>query len=262
MKFFSRLIDYTQKFQNPISAYWNRYGSPGKHCKIVDRETNIQLETRCGAVRMASEVWHDKDYDIPRFSLKDGDVVIDVGANHGAFSLYVASKGCHVYAFEPSSENFELLRRNVENNSKQEQIHIFPEAISDITGTLKFFESDTLGGGKNSIIKGHIDEVQKTTEVKSITLPEFLHSQNINHIRLLKLDCEGAEFGIIKTLTPELLSTIDAMVIEFHWGCYDMSEFILFLQGLKGFQIGFAEDKFCKRDIIRVVSERAQISLD
>ncbi|MEQ9824446.1 MAG: FkbM family methyltransferase [Puniceicoccaceae bacterium] len=262
MNSITRFIEYTQKFQNPVSAFSNRFRSPGMRCKITDRNTKIRLETRCGAVRMASEVWHDKDYDIPRFSLSPNDVVIDIGANHGAFSLYAATKGCQVYAFEPSDENFDLLQSNVETNRKQPQIRLFKKAVSDSSGTLKFYESDTMGGGKNSIIHRHAIHVQKTSEVDSITLPDFIRSKNIQHIRLIKMDCEGAEFGILKSLTPETLAIIDAMVIEFHWGCYDMPEFIKLLHQLEGFQIGFAEDKFCKRDIVRVVSERIQVALN
>src|SRR5688572_2023380 len=45
--------------------------------------------------------------------MKPGDVLFDVGANMGQYSLLAAQRGVRVHAFEPEAQNFALLVRNI-----------------------------------------------------------------------------------------------------------------------------------------------------
>lgn len=63
--------------------------------------------------------------------LRPGDSVIDVGANIGIYALPLAGLGARVSAFEPGSSARDALRLNVELNSAEERVRIFPFALGD-----------------------------------------------------------------------------------------------------------------------------------
>ena len=53
-----------------------------------------------------------KDYVFAGFDIKEGDVVIDIGAHIGQVSIYAAVHGKAVYSFEPDPRNIEKCARN------------------------------------------------------------------------------------------------------------------------------------------------------
>jgi FkbM family methyltransferase len=59
------------------------------------------------------EIWDDKLYSREGVSILPGDIVFDVGANIGVFTLYAAKQGAHVYAYEPIPPTFGLLQHNI-----------------------------------------------------------------------------------------------------------------------------------------------------
>lgn len=63
---------------------------------------------------------------------RSGDVFYDIGANVGVFSLYAAKKmNCRVLAFEPESNNYATLNRNIWLNGLDESILAFNLALHD-----------------------------------------------------------------------------------------------------------------------------------
>src|SRR5882757_3510129 len=58
--------------------------------------------------------------------MQSGEVLFDVGANMGQYSLIAAKKGLTVYAIEPESQNFALLCRNIAVNKMGELVKPFP----------------------------------------------------------------------------------------------------------------------------------------
>ena len=73
--------------------------------------------------------------------------------------------------------------------------------------------SDIWGGWKSKKIK-----------VKSIKLSDFIKKEQINKIHLLKIDCEGAEYGIIKSLSKEDYKKVKNIILEYHKGKSDEIE--------------------------------------
>ena len=80
-------------------------------------------------------------------NLRDGDVLYDIGANIGVYTLYAAKRksGCRVYAFEPAGQNFARLLRNVSINRLN---NVIPCNIplSDAQAFALFFVSDLEAG--------------------------------------------------------------------------------------------------------------------
>lgn len=126
--------------------------------------------------------------------VKEGDVVLDVGANQGIYSLafakLIGSAG-KVIAIEPFNEMNNYLKYNIEiNNFKN--IEIIEKVISDKIG----FEEIDFGNGivSASIVRNFKNSEKK--KVKSITIDEIC--KNLNRLDFIKIDIEGAELKALK----------------------------------------------------------------
>lgn len=68
-------------------------------------------------------------------TFKPGEILIDVGANVGMYSIWAAvRRGVNVFAFEPESQNYALLVRNILLNNLADRIKAYPLAIGDRDG--------------------------------------------------------------------------------------------------------------------------------
>jgi tRNA/tmRNA/rRNA uracil-C5-methylase (TrmA/RlmC/RlmD family) len=59
------------------------------------------------------EICDDQLYLQAGLSISPGDVVLDIGANIGVFTLYAAKQGAQVYAYEPMPPTYGVLQQNV-----------------------------------------------------------------------------------------------------------------------------------------------------
>ena len=81
--------------------------------------------------------------------IKKGDVVLDIGANIGYYTLIFArlvGEEGKVFAFEPDPENFALLKKNVEINGYHNVV-LVQKAISNKTGKIRLFKFDDFKAG-------------------------------------------------------------------------------------------------------------------
>jgi FkbM family methyltransferase len=119
------------------------------------------------------------------------EVIVDVGANIGAFSILAAHYYPHakIYAFEPEPANFEILKKNIALNKLTNIVPIC-KAVSSKEGKATFYLSGTANHGMHSLqdfqSKGQKIEVETTT------------LNSLGHIDILKLDCEGGEYEILE----------------------------------------------------------------
>jgi len=119
--------------------------------------------------------------------LKTGQVVVDVGANIGYYTLLTASRvgdTGKVIAFEPDSGNCDLLKMSLEAN-RFTNVEIHTCAVVDTEGVVGF----NIGGGSSN---GGIGSLETSMQrVKGIALDTFL--ENEPRIDVIKMDIEGAE---------------------------------------------------------------------
>ena len=66
--------------------------------------------------------------------LRQGDLVVDVGANFGFWALAAANRGCRVVAIEPIPRTRELLVANATRNGLQDHLEVVSDAMSDAVG--------------------------------------------------------------------------------------------------------------------------------
>lgn len=146
-------------------------------------------------------------YEYEKVVLKKDDVVFDLGANVGSFSVYAASKGCIPYAFEPTPCFNEIVGRHSSANGNI--IRNINYAISNYCGDLPLYVDSLLGGG-NTILDDRINNAEKYI-VSAISIDEFVKINNIHKIDFIKADIEGAErlmllgaTQVLKEFAPKL----------------------------------------------------------
>lgn len=151
---------------------------------------------------------------------KKKPIVLDVGANVGNYSKYILSSNidCFVFAFEPHPATFKKLVENVTFNN----FKAFNVGVGNENGILELYDYDTKDGSSHaSLYRDVIKDLHKgnpiSHSVEIITLDEFVNSQNIQVIDLLKIDTEGNEFNVLLGCKDLLKSRkIKAIHFEFN----------------------------------------------
>jgi len=208
---------------------------------VIDRRTGLRFKCRRGADTMLAETFHALIYNIPLAPIRNGDIIFDVGANHGFFSCWAAQQGAIVHAFEPDPNTFDRLVENIRLNGLEGSIRPHQYAISSETGDSHLFCSSTLGGGLSTIVPAFAVksgmEVMSQAKVKTLSLTDALEYCQVDRVRVCKLDCEGAEFSILADLNSTIVNRFDSFVLEYHPQAYSLSAFMDILLNWEGYHI-------------------------
>lgn len=176
----------------------------------------IQFLTRAKSKdkSMLLEVWIDKSYTPPGFEIHENDLIVDIGAHIGSFSIYAAgfAKRGLVYSLEPVHSNFELLERNVELNGFTNIVPV-EKAVTEKSGQREIFVQ--LGDTTMHSFYNPRGKSRKTL-VRTITLADFMRDYSIDQIDFLKMDCEGSEYEILIGCPDQILERIKRISMESH----------------------------------------------
>ncbi len=189
-------IDAFQRYVNRKAN--NKYGS-----SFVTHHGNSEID----------DVFTDYRFN----DIQKDDIVLDIGANVGAFSLFMSRMVKHVYAVEPMTTD--ILRQNVVLNGIN-NITVLDEALGN--GMLEI----TWVGCTNRYIIG-----------KSLTDLIKLCGGRVD---FLKMDCEGGEWCI----QPHELKGIRRIEMEVHNfdGIHDMNDFLKMLDD-SGFEYDYSSPR-------------------
>jgi len=155
-------------------------------------------------------VYEEFETEIVKKIIKKGDVVVDVGANIGYYTLIFAKlvgKEGKVFAFEPEPTNFNILKKNVKIN-EYENVTLINKAVSNKTGKMTL-DLDEINKGGHSISKNNSE---KTIEIESIRLDDYFKTY-YGKINFIKLDIEGAEVEAIKGMSEILGKNEEANIM-------------------------------------------------
>ena len=158
-----------------------------------------------------------------KYFIKEGDVVIDVGANIGLMTL-VMSNMCgitgKVISIEPGPVSAILLKRNLYVNGKYNKNVILKEcALSDFNGIVSLFICPT-GESDNQVHKNIEnynfggEEYRPKIDVIARKLDDLLIEEKIdyNNITFIKIDTQGHEYFVLNG-AKEFLSKAKKLVI-------------------------------------------------
>jgi FkbM family methyltransferase len=140
-------------------------------------------------------------------ALTNTPYIIDCGANMGLSSLFFANNypDSTIVAFEPDEQIFEVLLKNV-IAYKLQNITAIKKAVWDSETTLEFYADNGLAGSVENVCRK-----QKPALVETVRLKNYLDRK----VDLLKMDIEGAEYGVLMDCKDEL-KKVENIFIEYH----------------------------------------------
>lgn len=161
-----------------------------------------------------NQIWLTKTYTPRGSEIKEDNIILDVGAHIGLFSLLAAKAALKgkVYAFEPSADNFLLLKENIELN-KINNVVLIDKAVAQKSGTREFALSPDDPAGH---ALPYEETNRRKVSIPVASLDDFIKENNVDRIDFLKMDCEGAEYEIFFDCSDEILKKINKISMEYH----------------------------------------------
>lgn len=152
------------------------------------------------------------------FVFEEGDVIVDIGAHIGTFSVPLATNNpVTVFAVEPDRINSKYLKANIQINGLDNRVIPVQKAISSAFGQLEFVEGDASTRG--TLSKSSFSRIVQSNNryiVEAIPFDMLVKEYQITNIKLLKIDCEGEEYDIIGKMSKDSFAIIQNMFIEIH----------------------------------------------
>ena len=153
-------------------------------------------------------------------SLKEGDIVLDIGAYSAVtsiiFAKLVGARG-RVYAFEADETNYECAQINIEMAARVlglKNICLIHKAVWSNNDGLLFSNEGAMGSSAVSITGGNrgLERV-----VPSVLLQDFFAEHELDHVDFAKVDIEGGEIEVLGASAKFLKSVNARLIVEPHF---------------------------------------------
>lgn len=156
------------------------------------------------------DIYENNHYAL--LDLKENDVVLDIGAHIGSFTLkaarLVGNRGA-VYAFEPHPGSFGILKKNIELNG-YDNVYSINTALSDSEGMALLSVSE--GSIAHSIVFRRSPE---SLNISTRTIDSVVEELNID-VSAIKIDAEGAELKVLAGGVTTLQTRPRVAVAAYH----------------------------------------------
>jgi len=172
---------------------------------IYNKHRSLYFPNNSTYIELFKEIILDDEYKLSFFKDKNIKNIVDVGANLGMFSVAarIAFKNAKIHAYEPNPNNIPVLGKH----GKEFNFKIYEEALG--------FEA---GRGELIFTTVHDTSARISNTDKGLTiltdLDTVINRFENRKIDLLKLDCEGAEFEILKN--SNALKHVRFITMEYH----------------------------------------------
>lgn len=158
--------------------------------------------------------WNPEEYQAFRAAVRSGSIVLDVGANIGAYTLLFAQwagESGRVIAFEPAAASSAGLERQLRLNDLERRVEIVRAAASDTVGVARFV-SDGVSGANALTTTDHGASI---VSVPTTTLDAFCRERRLSP-DVVKIDVEGAELAVLRGARETLAAGRAQAFVEFH----------------------------------------------
>ena len=196
------------------AAVWlparRRLGHPRGRPISLALTSDVRLTVREVAdLATVGEVLLDGLYDIPE--LHDVEVIVDIGSHIGTSIVFFRTRhpGAHIHGFEPDPRSFATLQANV---GGLPGVTIDPRAVTGADGSATFFSDEN--SLASSLVAGA--GARRAVPIETVSLDGLMDELGLDHIDLLKLDVEGAEYDVLSQTTR--LDRVRAIAGELHPG--------------------------------------------
>ena len=171
------------------------------HYPITDEDLDNQI----------SEIFESEHYG---FVKKPGGVYVDIGANVGMATQYFRNWASKVYSVEPNPDIYEALVKNVGHFP---DVKTFNYGIAHRNG-MDFLYSSGGDTPPQTVVKHDNESSHSAVMVKFVSMDDFMKDAGIDHINLLKVDIEDAEYLVFPS--PSFVAVapkIDTIIGEAHF---------------------------------------------
>lgn len=147
----------------------------------------------------------EKDFREQYWFVKPGDVVFDIGASYGAYTLSSCVAGALVYSFEPETTVYNDLLNNIELNNFYSRARLFncglwnKQEEVDMKEYAPHWPTNTISS------KYFMD-----------TVDNIVNQAQLTKIDWMKIDVEGAELEVIEGAAQSISKFKPKMIIECH----------------------------------------------
>jgi FkbM family methyltransferase len=186
---------------------------------VKNENSLLYLRRRTSDLQVAEQIFIREEYKASMeliracLNLDEKPNIIDAGANIGCSALYFSAQFpmAQIAVLEPFSDNFKLLKRNLEENKVN--FNAYQAALWSGNAFLDF-DMGFRDGQEWSVRT----VVQPAGKVKSIGLNDLFQDLKNEHIDILKVDIEGSEFEVFLNSSSNLscLKKVRSMVMEIH----------------------------------------------
>ncbi len=147
-------------------------------------------------VMLEQEQWFETEIDFVNQLLEPGTDVLDIGANHGVYTLALAQgmRSGRVWAFEPAAEPRTRLESTVQANGLAERVTVVPCALSDHTGRERFYTS---GQSELNSLQAVGGAGHENVEVDTLDAFAARHLGS-RTAGFVKIDAEGEELRVLQ----------------------------------------------------------------
>lgn len=134
------------------------------------------------------------------YKLKEGDVVAEMGAYMGYYTMYLSEKvgeNGRIIAIEPLPDNLDYLYKNIKKNNIN-NITVVPKGVWNKKEKLTFFRKQDDHQSASLILK---DVERKKKEIDVDSLDNILSESNVNKVDFMIIQLNGVEYEALEGLT-------------------------------------------------------------
>jgi FkbM family methyltransferase len=197
---------------------WTDFGKKWVSTEVLDEFTMwVDLSDRHVSRGCLNNNWEASETNYFAAALPNAEVVLDIGANIGWFSLlaikYMNPKGI-VHAFEPNLAVASKLKRTIKDNALENRVKVWNLALSDKAEDLYICwgkETDNPGGAHLS--HKQTDSSMVYQMINAVALDDMLPDLKPD---LIKMDVEGAEPRVVRGAKHMLRKYKPTVLSELH----------------------------------------------
>lgn len=215
-----RILEYLRARQT--ISNWQHFYALRKTMLPPEERTRTQIVLRNGLVINARVGTADLTAVMGVFlknyykGIRDSyDVVVDIGAHIGCFSVFVANRARRVFALEPVPDNFEILKTNLRDN-KLENVTAHCAGIARADGEATLYYHDTHSDSHSTTSPDPDGRICRRLTVPTLSIASLMARYNIDRIDMMKMDCEGAEYDVLFALNRDVAARIGGIFLEYH----------------------------------------------
>ncbi len=202
----SKTFDLLRRFNRVLAPAVVRLGFlNGVRLLVREGETRLWIRPFSLDWFVLKEIFERNIYAA---EIKRGDLVLDIGAHIGLFSIYAATLGARVLAFEPDPRNLEVFRDNLAMNGFSKEVSVTQAAVWTERGFKEMYF--TRNAGNNSFYS--FGSWVHLAEVRCVSFNEILDGID-GDVQVVKMDIEGTEYDIIREAD---LSRVRQICLEYH----------------------------------------------